>query len=73
MMGLRMADGLSLSDLKDEFGEQLVERACALLREPFTRGELEVVAGEKVERLTCTSIGWKRLDSVLGLLVDIMD
>ncbi|MCC5651297.1 radical SAM family heme chaperone HemW [Nostoc sp. XA013] len=45
MLGLRLAEGLSLAALVQGFGEEKVEKICQCLQEYFEKGWVEVVEG----------------------------
>ncbi|WP_448267650.1 radical SAM family heme chaperone HemW [Nostoc sp. DSM 114159] len=45
MLGLRLAEGLSLAALVEAFGEEKVEKICRCLQEYFEKGWVEVAQG----------------------------
>ncbi|BDI20156.1 hypothetical protein ANSO36C_59580 [Nostoc cf. commune SO-36] len=45
MLGLRLAEGVSLAALAEVFGEEKVEEICRCLQEYFDRGWVEVAGG----------------------------
>jgi oxygen-independent coproporphyrinogen-3 oxidase len=45
MLGLRLAEGLSLAALAEGFGEEKVEEICWCLRSYFDKGWVEVAEG----------------------------
>jgi len=45
MLGLRLAEGVSLAALAEKFGEQKVEEICRCLQPYFEKGWVEVVGG----------------------------
>ena len=47
MLGLRLAEGVSLSSLAEAFGEEKVEEICRCLQPYFNKGWVEVV-GERL-------------------------
>jgi oxygen-independent coproporphyrinogen III oxidase len=75
MMGLRLAEGLSLGEIGREFGEDAVERVLAVAGPSLDRGLLELLvdsAGSD-RRLRCLPEGRLRLDEVLRELINIIE
>jgi oxygen-independent coproporphyrinogen-3 oxidase len=73
MLGLRLADGLSLSKLTGQFGEKMLEQMWTGLQSYYHRGWVEVVGSDgEIVNLQDTqklpSIGQLRLSDPEGFL-----
>jgi oxygen-independent coproporphyrinogen-3 oxidase len=52
MLGLRLAEGISLSVIGQEFGESTIERICSCLQPYVRQGLVEIIEGDRRLRLT---------------------
>ncbi|AFY71361.1 coproporphyrinogen III oxidase, anaerobic [Thalassoporum mexicanum PCC 7367] len=66
MQGLRLAEGIGLSDLEQKYGQGLIEKVMATLQPHFDRGWARIINKPNPHLILTAPEGWLMSDQVIG-------